>query len=144
MRVTCPNCQIEGDVTGGSLDVLPTSLICGNCKTEFPYRATALERVAAEAQADPGAPFYLKPRLSLAQRRKARGGPAKGPEEAHEKQRLAKLKKVSTQRLLSIFQRARFPGALEREGEGYLEGFRYTELELKAELDTREHVARKR
>jgi len=141
MRVTCPNCQIEGDVTGGSPDVLPTSLICGNCKKEFPYRATALERVAAEAQADPGAPFYLKPRLSLAQRRKARGGPTEGPEEVQEKRRLAFLRKLSTKRLLTVFKGARSYGDDETT---WIEGFFFSAGELRAELDMREHVARKR
>jgi len=121
--------------------VLPTSLICGNCKKEFPYRATALERVAAEAQADPGAPFYLKPRLSLAQRRKARGGPTEGPEEVQEKRRLAFLRKLSTKRLLTVFKGARSYGDDETT---WIEGFFFSAGELRAELNMREHVPRKR
>jgi len=144
VKAVCPNCQLPGEVMGGSPEVLPSRLICGNCQMEFPYRATALERLVADAHVTSGAPFFLKPYPDSSRRQKGRGEPLEPLGEAAEKKRIAKLKKVSTQRLLKVFQRARLPGAYDRDGEGYLNGFRYTELELKAELDAREHVPRKR
>lgn len=140
MDVTCPNCRVPGTLPD-TPGIIPETLFCGNCRTLANYQGTLWEVLACDNDAfEEIRPYYLQPnyRTDIVVPE-----PDEGEVPLEEV-----LKTIPTKVLLHFFKRVASDlrlGFESRSARLYTRryGVRFASaLELKQELNTREHLER--
>lgn len=134
----CPHCGAAGEIVGTCPEVIPTTIQCGGCRQSFNYRATALERVYADAETDRDKPFYFRP---YCRGESKPVGVVADPEDP----RLLRIQAMSTRDLIGALHRHRGPPPhTDNDLIGIGWGTVYRAGEIKAVLATRPHMPTKK
>lgn len=138
---TCPWCEAYGVIDGICSDVVPKSVKCGHCQRLFPYERNAWDHIRNAYDGELGHYYLRVTRKPDAQA--LRRMTANEVAQAREQRRQAFLKAYPTKRILTAYREQRrdntwFTVTLaRRNGHG---PYGYSGEEIRAELDTREHI----